>query len=245
MKSRQNHAFTLMELLVVISLIVLLIAMLQPAMNQAKKTARTVKCASNIDQMATGMISLSDDFHGRLFPITHGATEYWHTRLLLYVGNNAELYLCPEATADTLTGWHGDVSHAWGPGGGLMNNMKASYGMNLWLLPNGLFSADPSMRQEGYIRQSDVAPSDTPVFGDSPWVGSWPDDQDFFPANLSTGHQRHAYGYFMGRFCIDRHNYAINVSFMDGSAQTVRLPDLWKLRWHNDFTPGDPGAVMP
>ena len=59
--------------------------------------------------------------------------------------------------------------------------------------------------------------------------------------DLTFGLQRHQKFYFMGRFCVDRHDYAINVGFMDGSARNVRLPDLWKLRWHKTMEPGEPG----
>jgi prepilin-type processing-associated H-X9-DG protein len=36
----------------------------------------------------------------------------------------------------------------------------------------------------------------------------------------------------MGRFCIARHGMAINVAYLDGHAQPVELPDLWRLKWH-------------
>ena len=50
----------------------------------------------------------------------------------------------------------------------------------------------------------------------------------------------------MGRFCVDRHQMAVNVSFLDASARTVPLQGLWKLKWHKAFTPGEPGpAVAP
>jgi len=44
----------------------------------------------------------------------------------------------------------------------------------------------------------------------------------------------------MGRFCIDRHDMAINVAFLDGNARTTPLHELWQLRWHRTFVPGQP-----
>jgi prepilin-type N-terminal cleavage/methylation domain-containing protein len=61
-----RRAFTLMEMLVVISIIVLLIAILQPTLRAAKESARDVQCRSQLHQIGIAFISLSDDCRGRL-----------------------------------------------------------------------------------------------------------------------------------------------------------------------------------
>ncbi len=53
--TRRWHAFTLVELLVVISIIALLIALLLPALARAKATAQQVVCASNEHEMGVAM----------------------------------------------------------------------------------------------------------------------------------------------------------------------------------------------
>ena len=52
---RKKQAFTLVELLVVISIIALLLAILMPALQKAREQARTVACRSNVRQIGLAM----------------------------------------------------------------------------------------------------------------------------------------------------------------------------------------------
>lgn len=68
-------AFTLVELLVVISMIALLISLLLPALSAARETARAAACLSNIRQIAVGSFLYTSDYDGYLAPTS--VAQYW------------------------------------------------------------------------------------------------------------------------------------------------------------------------
>ena len=57
----QKRGFTLVELLVVISIIALLVAMLLPALSKAREQGKNVVCQSNFHQIYLGAFMWSDD----------------------------------------------------------------------------------------------------------------------------------------------------------------------------------------
>jgi prepilin-type N-terminal cleavage/methylation domain-containing protein/prepilin-type processing-associated H-X9-DG protein len=253
--SARPRAFTLVELLVVIGIIALLISILLPSLNAARRSAREVACLSNIRQLSTAFIAYTLEYKGNTMPITAaGFDQYWHHKIAPHLGDNQyaddannsasqsmAVMFCPEA-AEKTNDWIGyrNVAWKWGPSG------YGSYGLNLWLIPRyAEYDLDIGNlpRHEFYNKYSSVPQStDVPLIGDSIWVGSWPDNNDVVNTGPDgkawpDGWSPHQRGQFMGRYCIDRHRGAINLSFVDGSARRVTRSELWLLLWHRGSVP--------
>ena len=114
----------------------------------------------------------------------------------------------------------------------------------------------PEPRKFGFIREQDIQrPSLTPLFAEAVYVwGVWPRAVDRPATDLQTGKQGDRYASGMSLLTIPRHGSrpsgvsrehpassvlpgAINLSFYDGHAETVRLERLWQLQWHRDYQP--------
>jgi prepilin-type N-terminal cleavage/methylation domain-containing protein/prepilin-type processing-associated H-X9-DG protein len=66
-----ERGFTLIELLVVVAIIAMLIAILLPALSEAKERARRLKCCSNIRQLNTACITHAEEHRSSLYIATN------------------------------------------------------------------------------------------------------------------------------------------------------------------------------
>jgi prepilin-type N-terminal cleavage/methylation domain-containing protein/prepilin-type processing-associated H-X9-DG protein len=67
-RNRPSPGFTLVELLVVIGIIAVLIGILLPTLSNAQRSARDVKCQSNIRQLCASLINYAAEFKGKFPP---------------------------------------------------------------------------------------------------------------------------------------------------------------------------------
>ena len=95
---RKRHAFTLVELLVVIGIIALLISILMPALSKAKAQAMRIACASNLRAQGQGLaIYIADTKH---YPghgsRTAGTTfAVWPSRIRKALRGGRGIFWCP------------------------------------------------------------------------------------------------------------------------------------------------------
>ena len=64
--ARRTEAFTLIELLAVVSIILLLMSLLLPSMGQMRQIARETQCLSNLKQLGTAVMSHASDREGQI-----------------------------------------------------------------------------------------------------------------------------------------------------------------------------------
>jgi prepilin-type N-terminal cleavage/methylation domain-containing protein/prepilin-type processing-associated H-X9-DG protein len=106
--SLSRRGFTLVELLVVIAIIALLISMLLPALQKARKTVLRVQCASNMRQVAIAYRFYAND-HRDVIPIGYTDGVFQNTFAVSFPN-----YVRPPM-------------HGWLYGSGLMRDGKVFY----------------------------------------------------------------------------------------------------------------------
>jgi len=279
----RKKGFTLMELLVVISIIALLMSILMPTLGKAKKQARSTVCMVNIKQWATIFASYAaenkDKFPYESFDASTGIADYWMSVLENYYGNQGDFRCCPEATKnrwgqrpedifdplyDATSDWpsrlpYGNAEATWGPNltsMGYKYTDYGSYGINLWTSPIAWTGA-PEIHWEN-MNAKDAW--NIPVIMDCSSAGAMPatgtESKNFpdkiwgwvgacaAPSPVRDAMKQDQYikdtgPYNMYRILMDRHNMAINMSFMDCSARRVPLRgrELWQLKCNKASTP--------
>ena len=192
---KERRAFTLIELLVVISIIALLVSILMPALAKARKQAKALVCRVNERSLCLGSSLYWLDNDGKMFEYGSGSGDgfLWINQVGEFVDDVDEVRYCPEAsprdnldlvgvrqvgTAKEPWGWCNAVGEY---GEGPLE--RGSYGLNGWLfaaMVNPFTPNDLWWKKVGNFRST----SNIPVFGDSNWVDSWPDNTNTISPDL-------------------------------------------------------------
>jgi len=154
---RNYFSFTLVELLVVIAIISILMAMLLPALKQAKTLARGTLCLNNMKQIGTGMLGYSTDNNDYIPGFKIASTTFWVDALAPYVtgkpfkassesylkkGNS--VFLCTESMVNP---WALSAYNTVCPNGGFSFTYMPTLGYHT--------GTTPTSNKAGYIRTRD------------------------------------------------------------------------------------------
>ena len=226
MKRKRCGFFTLIELLVVIAIIVILAAMLLPALSRAREVAKSAKCVGQLKQTITAQQLYGDDFDGycttqQIYP---EGTYTW-AYLLTGIGRktrgyiSAKTLLCPSIRNVMPTTSNGNPF-----GSSATNN---TYGMWWFSLSNERLAA--RMDRIGSIAYSNNAfkfamlksQSGTALFADSARFDSESNFGKAYYLFPTTNYSANL-GIFRG------HNDQANVAFADGHVAGLASGELYE-----------------
>ena len=101
--ARRRSAFTLIELLVVSGIIVILIAILLPALSKARQMASSIKCLSNLRQLGIGLLDYANNSRN-VIPSDLLYSDYWYqyidgsnttTKVQVKYVTSKDVFYCP------------------------------------------------------------------------------------------------------------------------------------------------------
>ena len=263
--SGAKKGFTLIELLVVIAIIAILAAILLPVLASAQKRALKIACISNLRQWGLGFQVYGNDNNDSMPAGWYDPNGMWMVALQPYIpGCNigGKMCFCPTATTQFRSSLppgqafttSGTTFLIWGimgtngfpigssgtPAGGTSNwgrpGMAGSYGFNGWMADPGAADAgDPVATNYWKKLTAAGRMANAPLFGDCVWQGTNPTPADTPPTQLGDCQVDAT----MPCFCIVRHQSRSpeNMAFIDGSANSVGLRQLWQLPWSKYWVP--------
>jgi len=123
-KKKSNIAFTLVELLVVISIIGLLAGLAVPAINGGLKSAKAGACLSNLHQIGVATIAFAADNSFKLPNAGSGTSDMWATQLATFISTGTKskksIFVCPGCEKTVVEATGSDVAVTYGVHNGLM-----------------------------------------------------------------------------------------------------------------------------
>ncbi len=250
---RKTSAFTLIELLVVIAIIALLLAIVMPGLQKAKEFAKETICRVHLKQWGVCYEMYLNDNDSVFTPgieyssageMNWDGSGSWIALLDSYY-QDPEIRMCPKADRTEreggrmpLAAWEvvegGSFPHIW--------EATGSYAENWWLtsgsaksLYGAEYTDDKKFKKAGFTGAFQV-----PLIGDSGFFLLRALESDTPPATDGEFIWEQAGGNELYRSCHDRHRGGVNWVFCDGSARKVDLAELWEIRWHKEWIPGEP-----
>jgi len=123
-KTTFSIAFTLVELLVVISIIGLLAGLAVPAISGGLKSAKAGACLSNLHQIGVATLAYTADNSFKLPDAGSGTSDMWAAKIANFMGSDTKrknnVFVCPGALKTVSQATGQDIAITYGVHGGLM-----------------------------------------------------------------------------------------------------------------------------
>ncbi len=222
-----KNGFTLIELLVVIAIIAMLMGILLPSLNRARRQVKKITCISNMRQMGVALQAYLTDSENRLPPSScylSDPNQYWLKILTRYTGEKL-LLCCPSDEAKSFINWNLPLDEQ------PEDSRWSSFALNGLLDPRcsynrGRYNNVINIRQPGYCIYVSESPS------------SWTKYDHVHPETWGSLDQA------KGQIAWDRHNGTSNFLFVDGHAENLKIERTWswpgQCYWYPGYAPGWP-----
>jgi prepilin-type N-terminal cleavage/methylation domain-containing protein len=249
--SQDSSGFTLLELLVVISMVALLMALLVPAVRRARQQAAAVVCQSQVRQwgilFATQGAMTEGPSPFPTFTTSDGGRHVdwaqWVREMERYHGSRIyDSYLCPIASrtdkrdlakASGVSAMIGSTFSAWwmGPSPAHPNvtEQLGSYAVNPMAMGERL-SIDNRRWESIHVKEV----ASIPFWLDGAWQEAYLIDHTSSPPPYEDSPD------YTSRVCMNRHSGSLNHVFLDWSVRRVGLKELWMLKWQPFFDTAGP-----
>jgi prepilin-type N-terminal cleavage/methylation domain-containing protein/prepilin-type processing-associated H-X9-DG protein len=272
---RAVAGFTLIELLVVIGVIALLVGILVPCLQGARRRAGAVVCQTRLHQWGLAFKMYLDDNHGRWMRASEPEGVGWLRATMPFWRTTGKghgpgpdyaevvargITLCPTTGLDKEPPFwaakYAFENSFWSPtkGRGAPVRIKyiaVSYGFNMWLCPD---QEEVNRGGGRVINASSWTWNTCDVRGAAnvPVLGDGLDNCMVHEEGPPVAEPDHLDPNDSGAWthcCINRHNGGVNWLFMDWSVRKVGLKELWTLKWSRNFDTSGPwtaaGGIKP